>query len=264
MEVPMRTLESLVVILLAVVLLSAPAFAAESKLDNTAVIKLVAAGLAEENILRMIDTEVGSFDVSVTGLLELQKSGVNSKIISAMQQRATSKKGTFVNIAEASPVGTSMKTTIPVPSRDGVYLYSRRTGQLTAVKNEQWNQKRSGFGSALIGKGSASVVVKGSRSPTRIEVGDLLVIKTGGNPNDFTLSPMMVDEEKRSFILGKASLFTGSSSGPDQIPVDFKEEGPNLYSVPITNYGEYGVYNLNGSDKRLFTFSVGSSEISRN
>jgi hypothetical protein len=65
---------------------SKPASEATVALNNETIIKLVKAGLSEENIIATIsEASAVSFDLSPNGQVQLIQAGVSNRIISAMR-----------------------------------------------------------------------------------------------------------------------------------------------------------------------------------
>ena len=76
---------------------------AQEVLDNSAVLKLVKAGMSEEVILGMMNSQPGKYDTSTDGVIAMKSAGVSDKIIAAMVNKAT-------------PVATSMPPSAAVQS----------------------------------------------------------------------------------------------------------------------------------------------------
>jgi hypothetical protein len=65
-----------------------PILVAQS-LNNESVVKLVKAGLSEELIVSTINSQPGTFDTSVDGLIALKAAGVSDKVVAAIVTKAS-------------------------------------------------------------------------------------------------------------------------------------------------------------------------------
>src|SRR5689334_17088615 len=70
-------------------LLNVPALHAQTPLTNDAVVKMTQAGLAEDVILSMINTQSGKYSATPDDLIALNKSGVSDKVIGAMVNKGS-------------------------------------------------------------------------------------------------------------------------------------------------------------------------------
>jgi hypothetical protein len=74
-------------------------------LNNESVVHLVKARFKEATILSLIRTSPVSFDITTAKLVQLKKSGVNEKIITAMIERQTSLMGMSANLSDFGSLG---------------------------------------------------------------------------------------------------------------------------------------------------------------
>lgn len=91
----------------------------QQALTNDSVIKLVKAGMGDDVVVNMIDTQPGNFAVGVDDLIALKSAGVSDKVIAAMVVR---KNGAPVGASISAPagpvheVGVYYKKGIPGPT----------------------------------------------------------------------------------------------------------------------------------------------------
>src|SRR5437899_12760199 len=83
-----RSLSGVVLISGAVLLCSSFALS-QTTLTNDAVMKMATAGLGEDVIISMINTQPGNYSVTPDNLIALKKAGVSDKIIAAMVNKGT-------------------------------------------------------------------------------------------------------------------------------------------------------------------------------
>jgi len=81
----------LCVVILAGIL--AVSLAAQQALDNQAIIKLHIAGLSDDTILHLINTEPGRYSTGVNDVIALKQAGISEKIIKALASKANPAPG---------------------------------------------------------------------------------------------------------------------------------------------------------------------------
>jgi hypothetical protein len=119
----MKNLLSLFLILMA----ASAAFAQKEVLSNTEVIEMTKAGLAQNIILNKIKSSEGRFDVSVNGLVEMKKAGVNDEVINALLES----KPAPPTAADPTPATVSAKRASPLFTSPKEALLSAKTIAIT-------------------------------------------------------------------------------------------------------------------------------------
>ncbi len=157
----MRKLSVIVV----VVLLSLFATAiAQETLNNEAVVKMVKAGLGEDLIVNMINSQPGTYRTSTNDVIALKNQGVSDKVISAMVKR---KDGGAV----AAPTSSATLPAASVyPTEIGVYY--KKDSKWLELQPEVVNWKTGGIfksiASAGIVKGDINGHIVGKQSRTKL------------------------------------------------------------------------------------------------
>jgi hypothetical protein len=85
-------------------------------LTNDSIIKLVKAGLGEDTIIKMVNTQPGKYSLGVEDIIALKKAGVSEKIITGM----LTKPASDLAPGPSTPPGVSEKQ--DQPSRGGARL----------------------------------------------------------------------------------------------------------------------------------------------
>jgi len=119
-----RSLSGVVLISGAVLLCSSFALS-QTTLTNDAVMKMATAGLGEDVIISMINTQPGSYSVTPDNLIALKKAGVSDKIIAAMVS-----KGSQPNSAAQPPSTTRpwpLHQPMPAPILRSASISKRKT-----------------------------------------------------------------------------------------------------------------------------------------
>jgi hypothetical protein len=68
-------------------LMTCPLLLAQQSLNNDSIVKMVTAGLSNELIISMINSQAGVYDISADGLIALKKANVNDAVIGAMVKK---------------------------------------------------------------------------------------------------------------------------------------------------------------------------------
>lgn len=133
---------------------------AQTALDNSAVIKVVKAGLGEDVVISMIQTQPGLYAKASDDLIALKAAGVSDKIIAAMIAKMTGN-------TPSSPSSTQEASRALEPQFPGVvYWFDHPNDKLTSLERAQTQRaakmKVGGFGGA-----KATIEINGERSPIR-------------------------------------------------------------------------------------------------
>ncbi len=121
-------------------------------IDNSTVIKLLAAGLPDEAVIAKIRASKPNFDLSTDKLIELKRKGVSGAVMAAMLAPAQ----------PAAPLEFSTDAAdLTVPHYPGVYMFGEKEKKMSRMMVTSSNQAKTGgiLGYALTG-GIASASVK--------------------------------------------------------------------------------------------------------
>jgi hypothetical protein len=230
-------------VLVAAVFLASCLPAIAEKLTNESVLELQRLGLAEDLIIRKIQSSESSFDLSTDGLKQLKAGGVSDDIIRAMMGgteplKLTAKRSTPAVISN-DPLA---------PHDDGLWLFqqtaegSKMTRLIAkdAGRSSGWNKKTR----ATLYGASATLQVTGPL-PTFYYYNSGETAED--DANDLALARMEVRAEKndRRLAVGKEGFFGGKKSGLDPkayVPVVVEKAAPGIFKViPAQNLnrGEY-------------------------
>jgi hypothetical protein len=108
-------------LLLAVVLIASAAIAQKKPMTNADVVKLTAAGMSEDVIIKSINTNEANFDTSTDGMIALKKANVSQKVIDAMLSKgAPAAPAATASAATSAPAAVAAPTNgVQVALRDG-------------------------------------------------------------------------------------------------------------------------------------------------
>jgi hypothetical protein len=106
-------------------------------LNNDAISKLVKAGLSDELIVSTVNSQPGSYDTSVDGLVALKTAGVSDKVVTAIVAKASASSSTLTAHSESPSSGSPIASVeaaqspvaTPAPAVQGTALYRAEPGQ---------------------------------------------------------------------------------------------------------------------------------------
>ena len=113
----MRVFVLCVVVLAGILAMSLPG--QQQQLNNQAIIKLHSAGLSDDTILHLINTEPGKYSTGVNEVIALKQAGISEKIIKALASKANPAPAPPAKLANGPasiPAGPTASTTAPQPA----------------------------------------------------------------------------------------------------------------------------------------------------
>ena len=195
-------------------------------LTNAAVLELVRAGLSDQAVVQLIDSRDNTFDVSVSGLIALKKSGVSNALIQSMLAASGRSASSDAN----APLPGS------IPEELGVYWEANQGLQRLPAENVTLRGPR-GFetDTAALGGTSSAVALKPPLT---------FVIRTPDDvaAEEYVLVQLFIRKDRREFrtIMGGMRR----SDGLERMAVPFQSErlARNLYRLRVVALpkGEFG------------------------
>jgi hypothetical protein len=238
-----------------------PLLVGQQSLNNDAVVKLVKAGLSEDLVVNTINTQPGTYDTSIDGLIALKGAGVSDKVVAAIVAKAAGSVPAAAAPAAPTPpvsVSAAQSPDDPMgPHEPGVYLM---------VATKEGTRKmafidRVGAGREKLHRGfvssSRKAEIPGPRAAARTtdpnpvfymyfpptsNIGDERSISS---PTQFSLLSLEDKKDHRETAVAKAGMFGGFSYGNDAKKTSlFSTERirPYAYKVSVSanlSAGEY-------------------------
>jgi len=249
-------------IALALLVLGAGAALAQQALNNDAVVKMVKAGLGEDVIVGMINSQPGKYTLDADHLIALKGAGVSDKVLAAMVAKSS---------GAAAPAAAAPAADKPVV--DDVGVYYKKEGKWTDMQPEVINWKTGGMlkGMASMGmvKPDMNGHIQGKRSKTEVTtpLDFLIYVPEGTAITEYQLLRLREHGDSREFrsVTGGVIHASGGASR-DEIPFESKKLAPRTYEIFLPNNlgkGEYGFLppgatsssNMASSGK-MYSFSV--------
>jgi hypothetical protein len=256
----MRKLSLIVVVLISFSL----ATSGQEALTNASIVKMTKAGLGEDLIVSMVQSQPGHYELTPDTLTSLKSDGVSEKVLAAMAAK---------NAAPPTSAGAgAAKTADPFEDLDaGVYFMWK--GAWTPVGTESVNWKTGGvlksIGSGGIVKGDVNGHLNGKESPTKVTTPLALLIKApeGSEGTDYQLVRLHVNSDNREFRTKTGGVFHSSGgSTRDDVPFEETRVAKHTYTLTFKDIpapGEYaflapGLTNstASGSTGKAYTFHL--------
>jgi hypothetical protein len=240
--------------------------AAQQALNNDAILKLVKAGMGDDLIVNMINTQPGAYSVNADDLIVLKSGGASDKVISAMLLR---KNGGAPTAASAGPA-------TPTPAAGPVHeigIYYKKGDAWLDMEPEVVNFKTGGVLKTIategIVKGDINGHLKGAHSSLQIATPVELIIYTpeGIAGTEYQVLRLREQGDSREFRTMTGGVFHASGGASrDAVEFEPKKIAPRTYSIslPALKTGEYGILppasgDATGSSGRLgkiYTFRL--------
>ncbi len=245
---------------------------AQQALNNEAIVKMVKAGLSEELIISMVNTQPGNYSLTADDVIDLKQSGVTDKIIAAMVTR-----GSAATVpSPGAPMMASPAVDADHPTIIEVGVYCRKGDQWIEVLPEVVNWKTGGtmksFASLGVVKKDINGHIVGSRSRTSVsrpaEFG--IYMPEGVAITEYQLIRLRARSDYREFRTITGGVFNQKSGAMrDMVQFEGKKVGIRLYSVYLPESlepGEYGFIHMGSaggagglsslSMGKMYTFSL--------
>ncbi|MCC6861742.1 MAG: hypothetical protein IT158_24440 [Bryobacterales bacterium] len=249
-----------------ILLAAAGMLLAQGPIDNEGVIKLVKAGMTEEMIISVIQSQPGNYVLGADDFVTLKAAGVSEKIIAAMLAK---KQGTAAPAAagapsagSAAPAAPNQRSTISGPG-----LYYRKGSEYFELLTENVEWKTSGAVKNIVSAGIVKKDLKGaitgpsSRNFLVHPMEVILVPPKGITISSYILLPMKTGKGIREFNVGRVNQKSGVAKGA--IPFGVEKVGDNMFRMVLQTPlapGEYGILQATPSDSttgsKMHTFRV--------
>lgn len=233
-------------LLIAGVLLYAAFVSAQTSLTNDSIVKMVKAGLAEDVVLNMINTQPSQFVVTPDAMIALKKDGVSDKVIAAMVTK---------NQPAASAASAATAAPAPTPAADStanleIGVYFKKQNDWVEIMPEVVNWKTGGFlksvGTGGLIKGDVNGNIKGGQSRNKVTTPLEFLIKTpeGVAITEYQLIRLRQNKNDREFrTVTGGVLHSSGGATRDVVEFEGKRISGRSFSVLLPDKigtGEYG------------------------
>ncbi|HEY3827543.1 MAG TPA: hypothetical protein VGL82_23480 [Bryobacteraceae bacterium] len=233
---------------------------AQQPMTNDSVVKLVKAGMGDETIVNMINTQPSTFSLGTDDLIALKSGGVSEKVIGAMLLKKTGGGAAGLTTSVAGPV-----------HEIGVYYKSGDAWM--DLEPEVATFKSGGVLKSIatdgIVKGDINGHIQGAHSKAKIDTPVEILIYTpeGVAATEYQLLFLHEEKDAREFRTITGGVFHKSGGASrDAVEFDAKKIAPRTYSLTLSKLksGEYGILPPSSGDAtgstgrlgKLYTFHV--------
>jgi hypothetical protein len=231
---------------------------AQQPLTNESIEKMAKAGLGDDVIVSMIQSQPGHYDVTPDTLVSLKNAGLSDKVLAAMAAKnATPPAEKATDAFEDLEVG----------------VYHKVKDVWTIIATEPVNWKTGGvlksFATQGIVKGDVNGRLQGPGSATKMNTPLEFLIKTpdGVEATDFQLVRLHVKSDAREFRTVTGGVFHSSGgSTRDAIPFEQKRIAKRTYKITLPDTAPPGEYaflapgltgsSASGSTGKAYTFHL--------
>jgi hypothetical protein len=254
----------------------------QAALDNQAIAKLVKAGLGEDVIIVMINSQPGKYAVAADDVLSLKEQRVPDKVILAMLAKGSPAPSPAPSLLSAQPAHIDAPTVSAGPAtqaRDrgaleiGVY-FRQHDGVLAELKPEVVNWQTGGvlkhLGTIGFVKGDVNGRINRAHSPNELTMPAELVVYVpdGVAITEYQLINLHEHSEAREFRTVTGGVFhVSGGSTRDEIDFEGRKTAPRTYSIALDKVkaGEYGLLppGLESASEssstlgKMYTFRIG-------
>jgi hypothetical protein len=212
----------------------AVSFVLAAALDNQAVVKMVRAGLGDDVIIGVINSQSGTYALTPDDLVALKSANVTDKVIAVMIARSNAAVQTMTVAAPILEVG----------------IYVKRGGEFVDLKPEVVNWKTGGvlksMGTMGVVKGDVNGHIHHPHSPNDVKTPVELMVyaQDGVAITEYQLIKLHDHGDSREFRTVTGGVFhVSGGTTRDDIEFQSKKTAPRTYVITLNDLrsGEYGI-----------------------
>ncbi|MDP2998108.1 MAG: hypothetical protein Q8N47_11515 [Bryobacterales bacterium] len=232
-------------LLAGVLLFLAVSIPAQEVLNNNSILKLLQAGIGEDMIVNMINSQPGKYSLGVDDVIAWKKAGVSDKVMAAMI--AKNAGGTAPTSGAAASDGGAGAAAAPAME---IGVYFKKGDAWTELLPEVVNWRTGG---ALKNLATAGIVKKdlngnvagpSSRNSIKSPMEFLIVASEGVSITEYQLIRLRLNKNYREFRTVTGGILNQQSGAMrDLVPFEGKRVAPRTFSVVLPSNigaGEYG------------------------
>jgi hypothetical protein len=236
---------------------------AQQPLTNDSIQKMAKAGLGDDVIVSMIQSQPGNYDLNPDTLVALKKDGLSDKVLAAMATKN----------AAAPPAEKAADKAKDEYEDFDIGVYHRVKDVWTLIATEPVNWKSGGvlksFASQGIVKGDVNGRLQGPTSATKMNTPLEFLIKTpdGIEATEFQLVRLHTKSDAREFRTVTGGVFHSSGgSSRDAVPFQQTRIAKRTYKISIPDTAPPGEYaflapgltgsSASGSTGKAYTFHL--------
>ena len=229
----------------AVFILSILVAVAQTTLNNESVVKMLKAGLSEDLVAGMIQSQPGNYSITPDILVQLKQVGVPDKVLSAMVAKGAGGSSSGSTATSAAPSAGNAD----LPSGADIGAYFRKAGKWEEMLPEVVNWKTGGIMKSIASAGVVKGDVNGhipsahSRNSAASPLEVVIYTPEGVAITEYQLIHLHEQAAAREFrtVTGGVLHVSGGATR-DVIPFEGKKVSNRIYRIllPSLGAGEYG------------------------
>lgn len=214
---------------------------AQEALTNESIVKLVKAGLGDELIVNMINTQPGNYRVTPDDILNLKEQGISEKILSAMINKGVTPAPNKPGGSEGAVASSNYPTEVG--------LYIKKENEWVEIQPEIVNWKTGGvlksLATAGMVKGDVNGNISGNKSRNRVKtpLEFLIYAPEGVAITEYQLLKLRENKEYREFRTVTGGVFhVKGGATRDLVAFEGSKVAPRTFIVNLLSLapGEYG------------------------
>jgi hypothetical protein len=228
-----------------VLLVFAVSVPAQEILTNNSILKLLQAGIGEDMIVNMINSQPGKYSLGADDIIAWKKAGVSEKVLAAM----IAKNAGGAAAATVHSSGGAASHAAAAPAME-IGVYFKKADAWTELLPEVVNWKTGGALKSLV---TATIVKKdlngnltgpSSRNSVKSPMEFLIVTAEGVSITEYQLIRLRLNKNYREFRTVTGGILNQQSGAMrDMVPFEGKRVSPRRFSVVLPSNlgaGEYG------------------------
>ena len=219
----------------------------QTALTNDAIVKMTKAGLAEEVILNMINTQPAQFSLTPDAMIALKNEGIPDKVVAAM----VTKSQPAASVAPAAKTSVSDNSTVSDSTANlDLGVYFKKKDEWLEVLPEVVTWKTGGFlktlGTGGLVKGDVNGNIKGAQSRNKVTIPLEFAIKVpeGVAITEYQLIRLRENKNDREFRTMTGGIIHASGGATrDVVEFEGKKIANRTFRVVLPDtigVGEYG------------------------
>ncbi len=235
-----------VAIAVAALLVLVVVVSAQQPLNNDSVIKMVKAGLGDDTIISMVNTQPGIYAVDPDSLVQLKNAGVSDKVLNAMIAKNAANSAPPALAPSAPPAANA----VPAGVDEVAVYYKNKDNQWVEMMPEVVNWKTGGVLKSIatdgIVKGDLNGHIKGKMSPLGLKtpLDFLIYMPEGVAVTEYQLLRLRESGDSREFRSMTGGVVHSSGGAQrDEVQFTWKKLAPRMYEIilgPEIRTGDYG------------------------
>jgi hypothetical protein len=232
-----------------VLLVFAVSVPAQEVLNNNSILKLLQAGIGEDMIINMINSQPGKYSLGADDVIAWKKAGVSDKVLAAMIAKNAGGAAAAAPPYSGGAAADAVAGAAADPAME-IGIYFKKGDAWTELLPEVVNWRTGGALKSLATVGivkkdlNGNVAGPSSRNSVKSPMEFLIVTSEGVSITEYQLIRLRLNKNYREFRTVTGGILNQQSGAMrDMVPFEGKRVSPRRFSVVLPGNlgaGEYG------------------------